>query len=452
MDFISENKELVIVLLFVLVSIVLIVTKRINIKFFAIGNKNNQIDNSSNKTNNERDWMQFTVGSGNTQIIIENLILNHGTNDDKPYVLVIGGANIEYIYEKNDDTKLFTKQNYSDKTVELGGSGLNYTLKLMSTKINVFPILPLGKDSGGEKIKERLDITQTRITKPKFDLKEADILYKDIKTRESLIISEKKGRTIWSNSNDNVSNDIFNQIIDKSITILRETTLPKVVMIGHIHSDRDLSDIEELSTYKLINEYKYRSLLYVNFGRAQLSYGFDFWKDTLRDIDILQFNLEEIKHFFSKTNYKDSLVDILKELQKLNLTVVITLDKLGAICITKDTKSIIYAQELIIDNYKDKTGAGDSFACGIVFNLLKNSNINNLTYNTLRPAIQSGRTWASYTCTHLGGTGCCPDEYELDAFNKKITNNDSNWGTKEIDYDMINLIDKAYSRCQHSSN
>ncbi len=55
MDFISENKELVIVLLFVLVSIVLIVTKRINIKFFAIGNKNNQIDNSSNKTNNERD-------------------------------------------------------------------------------------------------------------------------------------------------------------------------------------------------------------------------------------------------------------------------------------------------------------------------------------------------------------------------------------------------------------
>lgn len=391
----------------------------------------------------------FTIGSNNNQIKIENLILNNDSNDKTPYVLVVGGANIEYIYEKNDDTKLFAKQNYSEKTTELGGSGLNYALKLMSANINVFPILPLGKDLDGENIRERLCEIQEKMIFVKFNLKELDILSENIKTMESLIISEKRGRTIWANENKKLSNDIFNQIIDKNINLLKDIVPPKIVMIGHIHSDSELTKTEELSTYKIINKYQNKSFLYVNFGRSQLSYGFEFWEEILKKVDILQFNLEEVKHFFSKSNYENSLVDILKKLQKLNLTVVVTLDKLGAICIVKNTKKIIYAQEFIIDNYKDKTGAGDSFACGVVFDLIKNNTVENLTYNTLNQAIETGRTWASYTCTHLGGTGYCPNEYELITFHNKITNGTQPWGMKEIDYDIINLIDKAYSRCQH---
>lgn len=370
-----------------------------------------------------------------------------------PYVLVVGGANVEYIYKKEEDTKLFIKQNYSGKSKTFGGSGLNYALKLMGAKINVFPILPLGNDEQGKEIKERLCQAQKNIRQAKFDLTELDILSNDVQTRESLIISEKKGRTIWSNSNNNVSNIMFNEIIERNFITIKDKEFPKIVMIGHIHSDAnlDIDNISELSTYKLIQKYQNRSFLYVNFGKSQLSYGFDFWKDTLKHIDILQFNLEELKHFFSKTECKNSLVGILQTLKRLDLTVVITLDKLGAICIIKNVDEIIYAQELIIENYKDKTGAGDSFACGIVSELMK-IDTTNLTSHLLKQAIETGRTWASYACTHLGGAEKCPDEIELNEFYKKIVKNKESWGMREIKYDDVNLIDKAYSRCQHSSN
>lgn len=371
-----------------------------------------------------------------------------------PYVLVVGGANVEYIYKKEEDTKLFIKQNYSGKSKTFGGSGLNYALKLMGTKINVFPILPLGNDEQGKEIKERLCQAQKNIRQAKFDLTELDILSNDVQTRESLIISEKKGRTIWSNSNSNVSNIMFNKIIDRNFTTLEDKGFPKIVMIGHIHSDAnlDINDISKLSTYKLIMKYQNNSFLYVNFGKSQLSYGFDFWENTLKNIDILQFNLEELKHFFSNnTECKNSLVSILEKLKELKLTVVITLDKLGAICVIKNVDKIIYAQELVIKDFKDKTGAGDSFACGIVYELMK-IGTGSLTSHLLKQAIETGRTWASFTCTHLGGAEKCPDEVELNIFYRDIVDNIESWGMREIKYDDVNLIDKAYSRCQHNSN
>jgi sugar/nucleoside kinase (ribokinase family) len=391
--------------------------------------------------------MNNIFGANNTQLIIDKLIINSTSEKKLDYVLVVGGANIEYIYEKNDDTKLFMKQNYSEKKMEFGGSGLNYTLKLMNANINVFPILPLGDDNDGEKIKIRLLADQAKISAKKFDLTALELSFKGVHTMESLIISEKKGRTIWANENKKPANDIFNQIIEANFDLLKNLDNPTVVMIGHIHSDANLHHINNLSTAKLIDKFYNKSLIYVNLGRSQLSYGFEFWKDTLKKIDILQFNLEEVKHFFSISNYENSLVNILKIFQELNLNVVITLDKLGAICIVKKTQKIIYAQEFIIDNYKDKTGAGDSFACGIVFDLIENNNVKNLNYSALYQAVETGRTWASYTCTHLGGASYCPNKQELNTFYQNMTKETQPWGMKEIDYDIVNLIDKAYSRC-----
>lgn len=94
-----------------------------------------------------------------------------------------------------------------------------------------------------------------------------------------------------------------------------------------------------------------------------------------KNVDILQFNLERIpKHFFSllTQSVKILIVSILEKLKELKLTVVITLDKLGAICVIKNVDKIIYAQELVSKKIlKIKLGLVILLHIGIVYELMK---------------------------------------------------------------------------------
>ena len=66
-------------------------------------------------------------------------------------------------------------------------------------------------------------------------------------------------------------------------------------------------------------------------------------------------------------------------------------------------------------------------------------------YN-IRQAIETGRIWATFACTHLGGASECPTIESLNSFKEEIPNI-SDSGTKAIDNNYVNIIDKAYSRC-----
>lgn len=399
--------------------------------------------------------INLIIGNNNTQNINSdrNSIIDN-------YVLVVGGANIEYIYKQNTNIKIEIKQGYSSKSIEYGGSGLNYTLRLLTAGINVFPIFPIGNDKEGVAIIEKIEDAKVKSRITTFKYEASAFIENDIKTVESLIVTDKSSRTIWSNDSQYVSNDVFDGIIDRKLQYLESQTqnYPKIVMIGHIHSDKKGSNIDEdrLSTRKLIETfYRSGSLLYVNLGRNQLEYGFDFWKEDFEKVDVVQFNLMEIKMLFSYDNHQQiSLNQMIEKFRELDVTLIITLDKLGALCVPRERRGnnqrIIYAPEInISEEYTDKTGAGDAFASGVVYYMLKEfqgKNINQMNNAAWFDALKHGRAWATYACTHLGSASRCPTETEIANYQRTMMNNES-FPIDNISSMVVDLLDKAYRKC-----
>lgn len=379
-----------------------------------------------------------------------NMVNQEQNIKTEDYVLVVAGANIEYIYKQDTNIRLEVKQGFQEKTIAYGGSGLNYTLKLLAVGIPVFPILPLGNDAEGTTIIEMLEKERKRANLDIFEYDKNKFLHNNIRTVESLIIADNSSRTIWSNDKQYIPNKDFNNIIDTKLKDLENmkdvSNVPKMVMIGHIHSDRQTEDLEHtnLSTKKLIEAYQNRSFLYINLGRSQLSYGFEFWKEDFKKVNVVQFNLSEVRELF---NHKKSLNEIIDEFWNLKVTLIITLDKLGALCVPNcnNDKRIIYAPEIDISSeYKDKTGAGDAFASGIVYYMLRCFS-QQMNYAAWSEACSYGRAWATYTCTQLGNSDNCPNKTEIEEYRENIAKKDLTIET--ITPMVVDLIDKAYRKC-----
>ncbi|MGF1493308.1 MAG: hypothetical protein ACFBSC_12805 [Microcoleaceae cyanobacterium] len=71
------------------------------------------------------------------------------------YVLVIGGANGEYLIKPEKKIVLGEKHVAGTNSL-IGGSGINYSLRLLKAGFWALPILPLGQDSLGEWIQAQL--------------------------------------------------------------------------------------------------------------------------------------------------------------------------------------------------------------------------------------------------------------------------------------------------------
>jgi len=389
----------------------------------------------------------------NVNIHNETNIYNNSNLDN--YVLVIGGANIERIYALDEKPKIWQKQFYTKNKIKVyGGSGLNYSLRLAKTGIKVLPILPVGNDDAGREIANLLVNTGCCL------LNNMQLLSNDIETNESLILTEGKGRTIFAQPNTNNFRNIYE---NKNHLVTGIRNNPKIVMIGHIHSDNlaqyGSNDFDSLITTKVINTYCNKSLIYLNLGQSQLEHGFNAWKDILKKVHILQLNLDEIKQFFQVNKELLSLHEI-KNMIDTNLPdthVIITLDRMGALVIPSKNKRDhnIYAPELPLGtDYIDKTGAGDAFASGMVYHLMKNSmrvsegNFTSISTQDLEGGAKYARSWATYACTTLGGVNGCPAFNDIKQFHKEHSKRDSAPKIQEATDPIIDLIEKAYLKCQ----
>jgi len=161
--------------------------------------------------------------------------------------------------------------------------------------------------------------------------------------------------------------------------------------------------------------------------------------------DLFQLNLEEIRKLFNKGNQIYSLSKILKWLRKHSITAVITLNRFGAIGTYKDGKEgIVIAWPLNIGKIVDPTGAGDAFASGMVSTLRGKKDF---SFDDFLSAIIVGRSWASYACTTLGASSGCPDQKNLNAYQKQYSGSYNRLievtraGYAE---QIMDLIDKAY--------
>ncbi len=344
-------------------------------------------------------------------------------------ILVIGGANIEYILKSKTDIIQGSK-NFVDIEELLGGSGVNYSLRLLAYGERVFPILFLGDDSTGRQIYDEIHRYQ--------NINEKDFFVPTLTTPRSTIIVEGIHRTILSQ--DANTKNIFQAFVAKRID---EAGAVGAVIIGHIHNDRKEinQEGELLSTLYILEHFKETAtLVYANFGASQLEYGFSFWKTHLSKVDILQLNIHELTTFLSNGAPCD-LACLIRMIQELNINMIVTLDKFGALGIMKDEKNTLFMARPInnLEGFVDSTGAGDAFCAGMTSKLKGNKTFSHVDF---KEAMERGRSWATYACKSFGGANHCPSKEDIDTFHHdKIRDNEVVLYHDKAMLDVIALVD-----------
>ena len=363
-----------------------------------------------------------------------------------PPVIIIGSGNVEYILEY--DGEIQPGRKHIVKAYDFfGGSCLNYSLRLINTGKNVFPIPFLGNDYFGYDIQKKLVtiMIKNNLNKKVIDfVKSEDFLIPNFQTPKSTIIVHEGGRTIFSQGL--TSGKSIDKYIHNQIDLLDEIIPNNMsVMIGHIFIDGDVHNPGFISK-KIINTYGDKHLVFANFGNSQLKHGIDFWKEDLRRTDLFQINIGELRNLFIRKKSFRSLFEIINFFRGHSITVIITLNRFGAIGSYGDGQDgIVIAWPLKINKTVDPTGAGDAFAAGMVAKL---NGKKGFTFQDFLSGIEEGRDWASYACTTLGASGNCPDQKTLRAFCKKYSNDTHKLlevikpNSSYIEH-IIDLIDKA---------
>lgn len=338
------------------------------------------------------------------------------------HILTVGGGNGEYLLRLDGDLQIGGKHIVTCHEF-LGGSGVNYTLRLANAGFPVLPILSIGKDRLGHNVREEILFSARKAKFPESVLKFIDsdeFFVPNVKTPLANIVVEKAQRTIFT---ERISgNENFGEYVKRRLVYLDSQPDMGIsaVVIGHIYADSpDLNPSHPGEcTRHIIQSFCDKSLVFANFGNSQIRMGVDFWENDLKALSVCQLNLDEMKKLFAQKNPRISLADIVQWLKERHITAVITLDKFGAIGTYKDGRDgVILAWPFELEGFVDPTGAGDAFGAGLVSNLSQKANF---SFTDFLNAIGEARIWAAYACMSLGGASNCPDKSALQKFRKKI--------------------------------
>jgi len=362
---------------------------------------------------------------------------------NKDQIVVIGGANIEYIVKSKTDIVRGSK-NFVDVEELYGGGGLNYALRLINAGYLVYPALYIGADSIGYNIQDYL-LSHCKPDSLTYKYIDTESFFVDgLNTIRSIIIVEGSNRTILAQ--DQNEKNLFLSFLKSKISNLDDSF--SSVVIGHIHNDNMQinSDINELSTTCVIDYFSNRNkFIYCNLGSTQLEYGFSFWREKLKLIDMLQLNIEEVRSFFAVDGKVPSLLEIIDSLVSLGISGIITLDKFGAIGFMANDHDRVFMARVVElgDEFVDSTGAGDAFCSGMISVL---NGKKDFSSDDFKHAMEVARSWAVYACKSYGGANNCPSSGTIDAFHQKI-----NLKNEVLEYsgermvDIVSLIDTSFS-------
>jgi sugar/nucleoside kinase (ribokinase family) len=338
------------------------------------------------------------------------------------YILVIGSAYKEHILQL-DNEMLPGEKNIIECHDLLGGSGIDYTLRLINAGFLTIPILSVGNDKLGHEIRNEI-ISSAKMAKLPSQIIEfvdsRDFFVVNTTSRSFILVEKEKRTTLIERARRDAQ---FNDYVLRRLEYL--FTKPDIsinaVMIGHINSDSpdvNPSKPGECTKY-IIQKFYNKCFIIGNFGNSQLSMGADFWEDDIKHLSVFQLNLNEARRFFSQKKDKMSIINIIEWFKERDITVVITLDRFGAIGNYRNGEDgVIFAWPHEIADFTDSTGAGDAFGAGLVSILCHKKDFSLTDF--LR-AISEAMLWASYACTTLGGASSCPDRRTLEAFRKNIS-------------------------------
>jgi sugar/nucleoside kinase (ribokinase family) len=383
-----------------------------------------------------------------------------GTSSSKKqvsdFIVSIGGANAEYIYKLNNEIAIGQKNNTVAVAAEMvGGGGMNFASRLISTGRETFPILTIGNDRSGKTIQQellRLAIREKLSNPLQNFINSDDFFAPDLETSYATVIVQGTKRTILSCPPKGYGNDL-QEYIERRLRQVENLngSAPKIIRISHLH-DLQTQKSKQYSgseiVKRIIQAYSDKSMIIFNPGTTQLKDGIKFWEKELQRISVLQVNMIEAKRFFAISRLPTSLVNMIEWFKSREISVVITLARFGAIGSFQDGKDgIIFAWplELAEKDMVDPTGAGDAFAAGFASEFYENPELSFINFFT---AIDQGRYWSTYACKTLGGAGDCPTASRLDDFCDEMQQRSSYRPTEIVKQshvdDYLQLIDKAF--------
>ncbi len=362
-------------------------------------------------------------------------------------VLAVGSGNGESVLHLEETLRLDRK--YEVDCYELyGGSGVNYTLRLLNAGTPVFPVISLGADELGNRIRREIlsaaykaDASETICGY----LESRDFLNENLTTQRAVILVEGARRTIFADKMRSGA-DPFLQQTKKAVALFKETYSSEkpFVMIGHIHSDhpRCCSRKPGECARHIIDNLADDCPVFCNFGSGQICLGAEYWDEALGKVALFQLNLGEVKRFFSKESSNLSLPEIFEWFRRRQVTLVITLDKFGSIASYKDGRNgVIVSWPREIPGFLDPTGAGDAFFSGLVHSLHRTPEFE---FSDFYGAIETATVWAAYACRHFGGSSNCPDTETLRKFKNEFYNHEKN--SQIITIKEADLILRVFDR------
>jgi sugar/nucleoside kinase (ribokinase family) len=365
-------------------------------------------------------------------------------------ILVVGSGNAEHVLQLDTDLQLGRKHIVTYHEF-IGGSGVNYSMRLIGAGYPVFPILSIGKDRLGRAIKQEIVSAAKKARLPEKSLGFIDsdeFLAPNIKTPLSTIAVDRMQRTIFSSQID--GGTCFRDYVEKRMDCLCTELSADVgaAIIGHVQADNpelNPSNPGECTRY-VIRSFSGKGLLFANFGNSQICRGARFWEKDLGKLNVFQLNLHEMRMFFGEEDGVTSLSDMVKWFIDRHVTAVVTLDRFGAIGTYRDGRDgVILAWPFELDNYVDSTGAGDAFGAGLVSHLCRSAEF---SFTDFFNAIGKARVWAAYACTSLGAATNCPDASTLNEFEEDLLRKHRNpveiQPMDQLDR-LLRIIDKAYS-------
>lgn len=227
---------------------------------------------------------------------------------------------------------------------EVGGSACNVSVGLSRLGLSASLVSIVGKDTPAEKIKSRLASESVHLSNIKED--------KKMKTNFSTIFALPEGRTIF----------VYHGLKDYSELRIKSSIKSTWYFLAPIGEHT-----EELEKDLIAKASEENSLIAWNPGTYQIKKGASHYRALLRNISVLFLNKEEALKFIDYP-VKPTEEEILKKLSLFGpKLVVITNGDKGAKAY--DGANFYFIDSIHLDNVADATGAGDSFATGVMAKL-----------------------------------------------------------------------------------
>lgn len=370
-------------------------------------------------------------------------------------VATIGGANVEHGYSLPGEFEADAKYSVPPQPRQAGGSAVNHACRLLALGVGVHPVLPLAKaDPLSSVIVEALE-SAGRTGGAAFEARDLFVRGRGLVTPYSTIIRQGASRAVLNEFSPDLM-AAFPAHVERHVKRLaRPGGRPDVVVVGHVHADRERSARNEVGfageiTEGVLSAPELSGIpKVVNFGSAQFKLGAKRWEKVLRDhVDVFQLDIGEVRRFCRDADLPDgSLVSILGWFRE-RCTVVVSLERFGAIGQLVGSDRPVAAWPYLIDEVADSTGAGDAMGAGIVASLALDGfrlDSDEETDSPLALALAAGRACAAHACTTVGGAADCPGLDRLVAFEKNGRLPDGGQGIQTgLSEQELFLIDRAF--------